>query len=214
MEPSALTRIFVVRHGETEWNRAKTYQGQMDSPLSALGIKQAQAVASALRDEKIDVIYCSDLGRAFHTAQIVSEPHGLVVITDRRLRERHLGVFQGLKNDEMVAKYADDVAKYRSGDPDHIIPGGESSRQRYERSITCLQDIVAKHPGENILIVTHGGVVRGFLEMVLHLPTNVKRRFSLYNAGIARLSLYNGHWMMDSWGETWHLRGLDICDDY
>ncbi|MBN1482751.1 histidine phosphatase family protein [candidate division KSB1 bacterium] len=211
---SSLTRIYLVRHGETEWNRAKIYQGQMDSPLSSLGIKQAQAVASALRDDKIDVVYCSDLGRARHTAHIISAPHGLVAITDERLRERHLGVFQGLKKDEMIAKYADDVHKYRSGDPDHIIPGGESSRQRYERSIACLHDVAAKHSGENILIVTHGGVVRGFLEMVLHLPMNAKRRFSLYNASIARLSLYNGHWMMDSWGETWHLRNLEVQDDY
>ncbi len=208
------TKIIVVRHGETEWNRKHIFQGQMDSELSELGLKQADAAASALADEPIDVIYSSDLGRAQQTATIICKPHNLPVLMDQRLRERHLGVFQGLKKDEMLTHFEDDVKQYRSGDPDHVIPGGESSRQRYERSTACLQDIAQKHAGENILIITHGGVLRGFLEMVLHLPMNGKRRFSLYNASIARFSLYHNHWMLDSWGETWHLRHLDVNDDY
>ena len=208
------TRFIVVRHGETEWNRTKVYQGQMDSPLSELGLNQAEAVAKALADEAIDVIYASDLGRAFTSAEIISVPHKIEVVTDIRLRERHLGVFQGLHNDEMQNQYPEDVAKYRSGDPDHVIPGGESSRQRYDRSTACLKELAKRHAGGRLLIVTHGGVLRGFLEMVLRLPMNAKRRFSLYNAGIARLSLLRDHWMMDSWGETWHLKGLEIGDDY
>ena len=208
------TRVIVVRHGETEWNRAKIYQGQMDSPLSDLGVKQAEAVAHALADEAIDVIYASDMGRAFTTAEIISLPHKLEVVPDIRLRERHLGVFQGLHKDQMQAQYAEQVIKYRSGDPDHVIPGGESSRQRYDRSTACLQELTERHAGGRILIVTHGGVVRGFLEMVLRLPMNSKRRFSLYNASIARLSVLRNHWMMDSWGETWHLKGLQVEDDY
>ncbi len=208
------TKIIVVRHGETEWNRAHIFQGQLDSPLSELGIQQANAVAAALAEEKIDVVYASDLGRALHTAKIISAPHQLAVLTDKRLRERHLGIFQGLNKKEMLDQFSEDVQKYRSGDPDHVIPDGESSRQRYERSITCLQELADQHAGETILIVTHGGVLRGFLEMVLNLPMNGKRRFSLYNAGIARFSLLHGHWMLDSWGETWHLRHLDVKDDF
>jgi broad specificity phosphatase PhoE len=208
------TCIIVVRHGETEWNQKHIFQGQMDSPLSPLGLKQAEAAAKALADEQIDVIYASDLGRAVHTAEKISAPHNLPVHTDKRLRERHLGVFQGLNKNEMRRQFSADVDKYRSGDPDHVIPEGESSRQRYDRSTACLRELAQKHYGETILIVTHGGVLRGFLEMVLDLPMNGKRRFSLYNASIARLSLLNKHWMLNSWGETWHLRHLNVKDDF
>ena len=214
MGASEKTHIIVVRHGETEWNRDKIFQGQLDSPLSELGIKQAQAVAHALKDETIDAAYSSDLGRAAHTAKIIVEPHGLNVAFEQRLRERHLGVFQGLKKEEIKSRFGNDLDQYRSGDPNHVIPGGESSRQRYERSTSCLLDIVKKHEGKQILIVTHGGVLRGFLEMTLKLPMNRKRHFSLYNASIARFSVIKDHWMMHSWGETHHLRDLDIMDDF
>jgi probable phosphoglycerate mutase len=208
------TNIIVVRHGETEWNKQHIFQGQLDSPLSQLGLKQAEAAAVALADENINIIYASDLGRAVQTANIISAPHNLEVLTDKRLRERHLGVFQGLNKNEMLERFSNDVNHYRSGDPDHVIPEGESSRQRYERSTTCLQELAENHAGETILIVTHGGVLRGFLEMVLNLPMNGKRRFSLYNASIARLSLLNKHWMLNSWGETWHLKHLEVKDDF
>ncbi len=209
-----LTNMIIVRHGETEWNKEHIFQGQMDSPLSELRRKQAAATASVLADEQINAVYASDLGRAVETAKIISAPHELDVITDERLRERHLGVFQGLNKKDIQTRFPDVVDHYRSGDPDHVIPQGESSRQRYDRSIACLRELAAKHAGDTILIVTHGGVLRGFLEMLLDLPMNGRRRFSLYNASIARLSLLNEHWMLDSWGETRHLRHLTVKGNF
>jgi len=208
------TRIIVVRHGETEWNRDKIFQGQLDSPLSEMGLLQAKAVAAALADEPVQAIYSSDLGRAMATAEIIAKPHHLQVIPEPRLRERHLGIFQGMVKKDISDKYPEELQRYNSGDPDHIIPNGESSRQRFDRSTACFLDLAKKHAGERIILVTHGGVLRGILEMVLNLPQNRKRHFSLLNASIARFSCYRGYWMMDSWGETQHLKDLKQGDDY
>lgn len=207
------TQLILVRHGETEWNRLKKYQGQANSPLTELGIRQAEAVRDALADEPIDTIVSSDLGRALQTAQIIAEPHDLRVIPEARLRERHLGVFQGLDKDSISERYPEEVRRYRSGDPDHVIPDGESARQRYERSTACLRELAKSHAGDTLVVVAHGGILRGAIEMVLDLPMNRKRRFSLYNASIARFSIFDGYWMMDSWGETWHLKDIGKFDD-
>lgn len=207
-----ITRIIVVRHGETEWNKKKIFQGQLDSPLSELGLKQAGAVAATLQEEPLEFIYSSDLGRAIQTADIIAEPHGITVLPEARLRERHLGIFQGLDKEGVGERYPDELKRYKFGEPDHIIPGGESSRQRHKRSTACFLDIAQRHVGALVCIVTHGGVLRGILEMVLGLPQNGKRHFSLYNASISRFSRFNGHWMMDSWGETGHLNGLQPRD--
>ena len=208
------TQILLVRHGETEWNRIKKYQGQANSPLTELGVKQAQAVRDALADEALHAIFSSDLGRAMQTATIIAESHNITVTPEPRLRERHLGVFQGLDKESISEKFPQEVQRYRSADPDHVIPSGESARQRYERSMSCIRELAEAYAGNTILIVTHGGVLRGTIEMVLGLPMNRKRHFSLYNASIARFSIYKNHWMMDSWGETWHLKGLGMYDDF
>ena len=208
------TRIIVIRHGETEWNKQHIFQGQLDSPLSYFGLQQAGAAANALANDPIIQIYSSDLGRAMRTAEIIASPHNLKVIADARLRERHLGVFQGLNKKNIAEKFPREMKHYKSGDPDHVIPEGESSRQRYERSIECFLHLAEKHAGCHFALVTHGGVLRGILEMVLGLPQNRKRHFSLLNASIARFSHFKGHWMMDSWGETMHLNGLTGRNDF
>ena len=207
------TTILVIRHGETEWNKNGIFQGQLDSPLSSVGLKQAKAVAAALEEEQVDFIYSSDLGRAMSTAKIIADPHNIEVIPDPRLRERHLGVFQGLDKKSIDEKYPEELERYKSGDPDHIILKGESSRQRYQRSTSRFLQLAEEHAGSSLILVTHGGVLRGILEMVLELPQNGLRHFSLLNASIARFSYVRGHWMMDSWGETCHLKGLAKRDD-
>ena len=90
------TLIYVVRHGETEWNLIGKQQGHMDSPLTDRGIQQANALANGLVNRGIEFIYSSDLGRAFKTAKLISARLELPVQTDKRLRERHLGSLQGL----------------------------------------------------------------------------------------------------------------------
>ncbi len=200
------TRVIVVRHGETAWNTEKRWQGHLDSPLTPKGVSQAQALARRLARENFSALYCSDLGRACQTAQIISAVTGHRVSPDARLRERNLGIFQGLTTEEIRTTADPDLyERYRTRDPDHVLPGGESIRQQIERNIACFEELAKKHLGESIVVVTHGGVLSGFFRHVLSLPLNAPRRFEFRNSSL-NVFIYRGdYWILQTWGDVNHL---------
>ncbi len=205
--------LIIARHGETEWNLRGKQQGQLDSPLTALGVRQAQALAQGLVGRGIRALYSSDLGRALQTAAIVSQRLSLDVVTDARLRERHLGLLQGLTTKEFAQAYPAQAAAFASGDPDYVIPGGESARQRYQRSVECMQELAARHQGQTIAIVAHGGVLKGLFCKATNLPLDQPRHFSLFNASVNTFSISGGRWRLCTWGDIHHLAGIDTQDD-
>jgi probable phosphoglycerate mutase len=210
------TKIIAVRHGETEWNRIAKQQGHLDSRLTALGIRQAQAMALGLKELTIDHFYSSDLGRAIQTASILSEALNKTFAVDSRLRERNLGILQGLTKKEFSEQYPEDYLKLQSNDPDYRIPDGESIRDRYTRTISCIEDLSKTHCDSTILIVAHGGVLMSFMHKALEIPLTSTRNFSLYNSGINIFSLSeNNRWRLEVWGDVSHLRatGLETLDD-
>jgi probable phosphoglycerate mutase len=214
MEPSETTRLTVVRHGETTWNALGKQQGQLDTDLSELGIAQAEAVADALAGRSIDVLYSSDLGRAKQTAEIIAQRLGLEILTDARLRERHLGIIQGMTMAEFQERHPREYSLYRGGDPDYVIPEGESVRQRAERGVLCARELAERHAGQQLLLVTHGGIVESLLRHVLGMDLASPRSFSLFNGSLNTFSLSDGRWQLDSWGDTHHLRHLEATDDW
>ena len=118
--------LYIIRHGESAYNAEHRIQGQLDPPLSPLGIRQAEALAHWARGESFDALYSSPLARAADTAGRLAAAIGLTPIFDDRLRELNAGVFQGLRKDELPDRYAQALARWRSQDPDYRIPGGES----------------------------------------------------------------------------------------
>jgi probable phosphoglycerate mutase len=207
------TLIFAVRHGETEWNVIGKQQGHMDSPLTERGIQQAHALAEGLAGHGIEVVYSSDLGRALKTAELIGAKLGLSVQSDERLRERHLGSLQGLTKEEFRHRYPDEWARFDSGDPDYCLPGGESARQRYDRTVDYVKDLARLHTGQTVLIVAHGGVLNGLFYRAIGIPLSEPRRFSLFNAAINIFSVCGDSWRLDTWGETSHLKGMETLDD-
>jgi probable phosphoglycerate mutase len=210
----APTTLVVVRHGETAWNAVGRQQGQLDGTLSERGIEQARVIADALAPERFDALYASDLGRAIETAAIVAERLHLDVIPDPRLRERHLGVMQGLTIAEFAERFPEEHARFASGDPDYVLPEGESARQRYERTVACAEDLAVSHPGEQLLLVAHGGVLNGYFRHAVGLPLETPRAFSLFNASINRFVIEEGRWRLDVWGDVRHLGILGTLDDW
>lgn len=208
------TILFAVRHGETQWNRAGIQQGHMDSPLTDRGVEQARSLAEGLADRQIEVIYASDLGRAMRTAEIIAERLALPVQPDDRLRERHLGVMQGLTYAQFRERQPDVAAAYENGGPDYELPGGESARQRFERHLSCVADLASRHAGQRVLIVVHGGVLNSLLSHTMGLPLDAPRRFSLFNAAINRFTVRGDDWRLDTWGDLSHLEGSDALDDF
>src|ERR1700741_5197597 len=199
------TQVILVRHGETEWNIARIRQGHLDSRLTEKGIAQAQALAHRLAREKLTALYSSDLGRAVQTAMAIADLTGHEIVTDVRLRERHLGIFQGLNGDEIVAKYPEERRQFRTLGPDYVIPGGESMRQQVSRNVAYLNELAAKHHGEQVVVVTHGGVVSGFFRHTLEIPLEAPRRFEFVNAGINVFAREEEIWMLLTWGDVSHL---------
>ncbi len=211
-----MTRFIVIRHGETEWNRLGRQQGHLDSPLTPLGRKQAEAMAAGLRSFRCDGCYASDLGRARETADIIVRALGLAYETDVRLRERHLGALQGFTYDEFAVHHADELERFKGSDPDFRLSGGESERDRRERHTACLEDLARRHPGRAILIVAHGGTLRSFMDRTLGIPPGAKRAYALPNAALNVFEVApGGDWRLETWGETAHLRlaGLTALDD-
>ena len=171
------TQVIIVRHGQTEWNLKLVRQGHFDSPLTDKGIAQARALAQRLAQEKFTALYSSDLGRAVQTAQIIANATGHVIITDERLRERHLGIFQGLSGDEIRERFPEEYRLHRTVGPTYVIPGGESVEQQVARNIAYLNEIGQKHIGETIVVMTHGGVLSGLFRHTFSIPYNAPRRF-------------------------------------
>ncbi len=199
------TQVIIVRHGQTQWNIKGIRQGHLDSELTEKGISQAKALAERLTREKFSALYSSDLGRAMQTARMIGEATGHKIVTDARLRERHLGIFQGLDGEEIKEKYPEEYKLHRSLGPEYAIPGGESTRQQVDRNVACLNELARKHAGETIVVVTHGGVVSGFFRHTLSIPLEAPRRFEFVNAGVNLFNYEDGAWFLQTWGDVSHL---------
>jgi probable phosphoglycerate mutase len=207
------TILFAVRHGETEWNSIEKQQGHLDSPLTKNGILQAQLLADGLVGKNIDILFSSDLGRAFQTATIIAEKLSLSIHTDPGLRERNLGIMQGLTKKDFAGKFPLEASRFNTGDPDYILPEGESARQRYTRCIDCAEKLIKQEVGKKILIVAHGGVLESFFYKATNTPLTEPRRFSLFNASINSFCISDNQWILDTWGEIAHLKEMRILDD-
>ena len=199
------TQVIIVRHGQTQWNIKGIRQGHLDSPLTEQGLAQAKALGQRLTREIFTILYSSDLGRAMQTAQMISDTTGHRIVTDARLRERHLGIFQGLDGGEIQARYPEEYRLHRSLGPNYVIPGGESVGQQVERNVACLNEIAEKHLGESIVVVTHGGVLSGLFRHTFSIPFEAPRRFEFMNASLNLFTYEEGKWMLRTWGDVSHL---------
>lgn len=208
------TTFYIVRHGETQWNQNGLLQGHLDSPLSDLGIRQAEALSGFFKTCFWDMIVCSDLHRALRTAEIIRGDSLKPFTTDKRLRERNLGIAQGLTLDEFAKKYPLEFKKFNDDGADYRIPDGESIRDRLNRSIACLNDIEMQYRGKSIIVVTHGGILDGIFRYAAGISLEKKRTFSLFNASVNTLQISNNEWSIVTWGYIEHLRTLGSLDDW
>jgi probable phosphoglycerate mutase len=202
----AETRILLIRHGETEWNRAGRIQGyHADSVLTEAGREQARALAGRLAGERFDALHSSDAGRTRQTAAPISTATGREVVYDAALRERNYGVFEGRTYQEVEREYPEAFQKVRARDPYYVPPGGESAVQFRDRIVAVLERIAAGVAGKSVAVITHGGVLGMMYRHVTGAPLDSKRGYSLHNASINRF-LYSGErWSIEVWGDVAHL---------
>ncbi|MBV6495556.1 MAG: histidine phosphatase family protein [Acidobacteria bacterium ACB1] len=167
-----ITKLFLVRHGQSAGNAEGRFGGHSPTPLSTLGVKQADAAAQALQKEGITAIYSSDLLRAVQTAEPLSRLIDVPIVATSAFRERNVGVLEGLTFDESKAAYPNDFYALVNRDLNHKITHGESYRQLLERSTEELWKILNSHMGDRIAIFSHTGVI---CYLTLHLMGAIHR---------------------------------------
>jgi broad specificity phosphatase PhoE len=151
-----MTEIWLIRHGQTDWNVTRRMQGQTDIPLNSTGVEQAVELAKNIANEHFDAVYSSDLIRALRTAEILAETLGIQVTTDVRLREICQGVWEGMNMDEVQEKYENEF-KRGAHDPAFSRPmGGESVEEVARRMSEAANEIARQFPVGRILLVSHG----------------------------------------------------------
>jgi probable phosphoglycerate mutase len=201
------TELLVVRHGETVFNRQGLYQGQDDSPLTPDGEAQARRLAPRIGTmDTCATLYCSDLGRAVRTAELVADRNRHRIVSHPGLRERSYGAFQGLSRPDIQSRHPDAWGQLTNGNSDYAPPGGESAAALGERVIATFAEIAARHPGERIVVVTHGGVVIAFARHVLGIANEVPRRFDVQNVSLSAFYAdAERGWMVRFLGDVGHL---------
>ena len=206
------TRLILIRHGETAWNRATRIQGHTDIPLSPLGLAQAERLAEALADERLAAIYSSDLSRARQTAEALARAQRLAVRLDTGLRERAFGRFEGLSWDEIAQAYPEDSARWRRREPDFAVGGGESLNAFSARCLDAARRAAAAHPGDSIALVAHGGVLDCLYRAATRAALESPRSWQLGNATINRLLATPEGFTLVGWNDDRHLAGLSADD--
>jgi alpha-ribazole phosphatase len=176
-----MTHFYLVRHGQTDWNKEGRYQGQANTPLNVTGQEQARRIAAKLAHRRVDAIYSSDLDRARCTAEAVAEQLELPVRLDRRLREINHGEWEGMLFTDIVRQYGREIQERETNPLQARAPGGESVTELAQRVLAAADDIAQSHPGETVVLVSHGlslavlvcaGHGYPFTEVFQHVPDN------------------------------------------
>ncbi len=204
------TRVLAIRHGETDWNATGRIQGQLDIPLNATGRWQVDRLALAVADEGIDAIYSSDLLRALETAQAVARVVGRGIVTDAGLRERGFGIFEGMSHAEIDRRWPEQNQRWRRRDPEFGAPGGETLNQFYARAIATATRLAARHPGQTIALVSHGGVMDCLYRAASRVALDAPRSWQLGNASINRLLYTPQGFTLVGWSDSHHLDGAAL----
>lgn len=178
-----MSRLILIRHGETDWNVTGRWQGQADVPLNGCGREQAERLARDLAGQDIAAIYSSDLSRARDTAAPLAHLLGLTIIVDGRLREVNLGAWEGMLSEDIASQYPQELSARRRNPLHARAPQGESVMEVIARIIEAVKEITARHPNETVAIVSHGVALAAVIcqaeaiplaQIYTHIPENAK----------------------------------------
>jgi probable phosphoglycerate mutase len=202
---AAATRVIAVRHGQTAWNAALRIQGHTDIPLDERGRWQAARLAQALAHETVHAVYSSDLQRARDTARAYAAGAGLAVHDEPGLRERRFGHFEGLSFDDIERQWPDDARRWRRREPDFAPGDGESLRDFHHRCVGACAALAARHRGQTLLVVAHGGVLDCLYRAATRTSVDAPRSWQLGNATVNRLLHTDAGFTLVGWNDEQHL---------
>lgn len=197
--------VYIIRHGATDWNRARRIQGHLDPPLNDEGRTQARLVSQRLAQVDATALYSSDLQRAYHTAQIIGRATGLRVVQKISLREIHFGIWQGWTSQEIRQRDPEGYAARRANPYDVIPEGGETWRLFYDRAVQALHDILACTDAQRLIVVTHSGVCTALGLRAQGLDCTGKRTFESHNCSIHTIAATREGWRVVTLNDITHL---------
>jgi len=205
---AGMTDIYLVRHGQTEWNTQLIFRGRKDIPLNERGHKQARAIAGALKDRNIDAIYTSPLSRAVETAQPVATLFDLEVVPVQGFIDINYGEWEGVSYDEVKKRYTDQYAQWEKRPELVQFPQGETLDVVKERAFGALTDIARKNPTRSVLIISHRVINKVLLCALLGLSTGHFWEIR-QDTGCINIMEYSGEqFVLCAMNDTCHLKEL------
>jgi alpha-ribazole phosphatase len=199
-------RLYLIRHGQTDWNLNHRFQGQSDVSLNGTGMEQVLKIAQRLSNVNIDAIYSSDLRRAIQTAEEIAKYFKLSLNTDSRWREQSFGAWEGLTFSEMQAAASDLLKAWRADPLHNSPPQGETLIQLSARVEAALSELKMRHAGQNVLLVSHGGVLMTLACLALGVDLQKYWQFSFSSASISEIAFYEEGAILNSMNDTSHLQ--------
>ena len=200
-----MTKVILVRHGQTIWNLEMKYQGHCDIALTEKGVEQAMLAGERLASEDISAVYASDLSRALKTAECIAAKHNLPVTTIPELREINFGEWEGLTFEGMKDQWSEAVPNIFTHPDEAVIPGGETFREVKTRATKALEQLVAEHPDQTIVVVSHGATIRTVLCAVLNIHLNHLWNIKQDNTAVNMLEYYDDKIMVTLVNDVHHL---------
>lgn len=187
-------KIYFIRHGQTDSNSGRRFQGRINTPLNATGLQQAQKMADYFKDIDIDVIYSSSLDRAMHTAEFLATSKQLKVISVDELQEISFGSWEGLSYNEINEKWPRQIELFFANPDQCLPPEGESFDVAQKRAVQALKKILQREGEQkNIAIVTHGGIIRALVFALLDIPLKNFWKMNIGNTSVSCFSIWDGN---------------------
>ena len=201
-----MSRLFLVRHGITEFNSTRRFAGHSDVELSAAGYSQVERLRDRLADEKIDAVYSSDLKRAISTAEVISSKHEVEILSCSELREINYGDAEGLTFEELGYRHPELAESITNFSLELSFPGGESFKEFIARTCQFLDRLNEHAREETILIVSHGGALRTLVCALLGIDQSHWRKFRFDNASLSIVETHPRGAIISLLNDTFHLR--------
>lgn len=207
-----MTRIVLIRHGETEWNRLERFQGRADVPLNQEGLEQAERLAQRLKEVPLTKIYTSSLMRARKTAEIVNDYHGVEVVPQEGLTEVDHGHWTGMFKSQVMERDGERYKTWLTRPDTLVMPEGESLADVCRRSVRAIEEIIENNRGETVLVCSHDAVNKVLLCHFLGLELCSFWKFKQGNGCINIIDVLDrNNFMIMLVNDTCHLGGIVDC---
>ena len=203
-----MTKLILIRHGETEWNKRHMFQGQSDTELASEGVRQAHLLAAHFPVEHVDAIYTSDLQRARMTATIIAEKFGPELQIEPALREANYGTWEERSFEELAIAHPAEFKLFFT-DPSRFCPeGGEHFSEVQARAMNAINNIVRVNDGKIVVVVSHGGVLRTIIASILEMPLRKMWAIKQFNTAVNIFRVDDGNFSVELMNSAAHLAKL------